>query len=767
LIEPEHFMARDTMAFSRVAGRRLVAPVEATTIRADLPVAELATRPVAEVAAAPPLVAREAVLFPTQRIEEARVVDPALFEMTRKVRFRPGKVIPGMVVVPEQGQTRAALGLPVAAADPVDPDQVFQSADGRAQLYLPQYHLAQRTVSGAAQYVIGLTQDEGGQWVLRLGLIRRRPAAVAATVTTEIDHELMLQLRYRVVKSDGGSMTKALDFTEIGAGADGSVVAGLRLATLAERDQVLAAITTSGSACGVVVTRSVRVAVPVEGQADRFRGVTRGLVQAAEPDPLFLNPALHPYITAGTGLPPAGNGPGLVARQVQFEGAFHDYWQDAVDPTCVYYLPDAFRLARRETPAPFVPMMTVRIDPGPTPEAEPLATLELAATPWTNPKRLEAARRDFARKLPAEPGAAPTTTLPELGGELGEAVGGLLGEFLRKNKAAPGTPLGDMLTNALGLKVDDASLARIRMEPLPVDKVTLWLALPGAGGGGLAERPAARVDLRSAMVVAETLPLSAFQQVYDALMGGAVSLMRGELRAETGGGVVKRIPVDLRFDRMNGPLFETTVTPGAEPGHFTLRLVNAVECPVRIEGIAGSLLVGGHELPTTESALRALPVTLQPGEDYTLFLTPKRQLADLPGGPKIEPLLDFSRVKLEAQAEAIWAEILDADTTAEARRKVRVKLFPGMFDAPDGKPENRAFAVIVQFENGPSVELTPDRPEGEVVLPGGSVTDLVLRRGGTGGYRYKSLVIRRSARISDPDWRDETTDILVPLLPEG
>ena len=111
--------------------------------------------------------------------------------------------------------------------------------------------------------------------------------------------------------------------------------------------------------------------------------------------------------------------------------------------------------------------------------------------------------------------------------------------------------------------------------------------------------------------------------------------------------------------------------------------------------------------------------------------------------------------------------MLDADTTAEARRRVRVKLFPGMFDAPDGKPENRAFAVIVSFENGPSLELTPEASEGEVVLPGGSVTDLVLRRAGTGGYRYKCMVIRRSARITDPDWRSDASDILVPLLPEG
>ena len=765
-------MARDTMAFTRVAGRRMVDAGALTAMHVEAPIQMLEARPLAEVAAAPPVLAREAMLFPTARLAEARVTNPELFERTRKMRVRPGLIVPIRPedLQPDIGSTRGELALPVAAADPVDPDQVFASADATRGLYLPRYGLAQRTVSGAEQYEIRIAAGADGQWALRLGLVRVRPPGVTPEAAPgEIDHELMVQLRYQVLKSDGGTITKTLDFTEIGATADGAaVIAQLRLASLAERDQVLGAITTANSACGVVVTRSVRVAVPVPGQVERFRAVTRGLAQAVEPDPLFLNPALHRYVMDGVAPATGATGPGLVARQLQFEGAFHDYWEDAVDPACIYYLPDAFRLARRENPAPFLPMMTVRVVPGPTPEAEPLATLEFAATPWNNPRRLEAARREFASKLPLQPGDdAPRPVVPELGGDLGGALGGLLGDLLKKNKAAPGTPLGAALTKALGLEVDDARLGRIRMEPLPVEKAALWLALPGATGGGLVERPAAQIDLRTAVVVSETLPLSAFQLIYDALMGGSVSLMRGELRVEPGGGVVKRIPFETRFDRMNGPMFETEVTAGAKPGQFSIRLTNGVESPVVMSGINGSLLVDGHELPTTETVSQALPVTLAPGESMVVGLVPKRALANLPGGPAIAPMLDFGKVALQPDSAALWAVILDADTTAEARRRVRVKLFPGMFDAADGKPENRAFAVIVQFEGGQSVELTPEQPEREVMLAGGSVTDLVLRRAGTGSYRYRCQVIRRSARISDADWREDTTDLLIPLLPEG
>lgn len=744
-------MPRDPRLMSHVAARSPVAFRPQTMTagpQSDVTVRQLQARPLAEVVAAQPIVRREAVLFPTDRLEEARVINPELFFQARRIRPRP-ELQPGPGQV---GQTRAGLGLPVAAGDPVEPNQIFQSADGQQALYLPRYGLARRQVSGSEQYILRLQASEGGAWTLRIGLQRQRPTMIPAEVTAELEHELLVQLRYQVNTSDGGTVTKTLDFTEIGTTAEGLVSAGLPLASLAERDQVLAAITSAGSACGVIVTRSVRVAVPVQGQPEQFRAVTRGLPQTADPDPLFLNPALHPYVMGGLAQPAAGASPGLVMKQLAYEGSFHDYWLDAVDPTCVYYLPDAFRLARRESPAPFLPLLRVRIDPGSTPEAEPVATMELAATPWTNPKRLLAARREFAKALPVQPGDAPKPIVPELGNRLGGSIG---------------RALGDVLSDALGLQDDDARVALMRLEPLPIETASLWLALPGAEGGGLRERPAAQIDLRTAVILSETMPLSSFQSVYEALMGGAVSLMRGEVRVTPGATATKRIPMELRFDRMNGSLFETTVTPGETSGSFSIRLVNAVECPVTIQAIDGFLLVGGHEVATDESTTPPLPLALKPGEECTVSLSPKRPLINLPGATPILPMLDFSRVKLEVDGEALWAAVLDADTTLEARRRVRVKLFPGMFDAPDGKPESRAFAVIVNFENGPSLELTPEKPEGEVVLAGGSVTELVLRRAGTGEYRYKCKVIRRSLRLTDPDWHSDSTDILVPLLPEG
>ena len=61
--------------------------------------------------------------------------------------------------------------------------------------------------------------------------------------------------------------------------------------------------------------------------------------------------------------------------------------------------------------------------------------------------------------------------------------------------------------------------------------------------------------------------------------------------------------------------------------------------------------------------------------------------------------------------------ILASDALAPASRKVTVKLFEGMFDAASGRPEEKALAIIVRFESGPAVELTPNRMEGEEELP--------------------------------------------------
>jgi hypothetical protein len=686
------------------------------------------------------------------------------------------------------GATREELALPVASSDPVDPDKLFEAPSGAQRYYLPSYQLARRVVSGSEQYEIRMAPGEAGQWTLRVALGKTRPAGASDPAATELEHDLLLQLVYRLTKSDGGTITKTIEFTSLGETEDKSAVIGLmNFASPGERDQALAAITTSGSGCGIVATRSVRVAVPIAGAAGRFRPVTRGFPQAVDPDPLFLNPQLHPYLFDGA-VPRGGSGPGLVARQLQFEGRFYDYWEDAADPTCIFYLPDAFRLARRDKPSPFTPLMSVRVVAGATPEADPMISFEFVATPWSDTRRLEAARREFAKRLPMPPGSptpqpasTPRPGQPGggLAGSLGGVLGGLLGGDPRATAAAAGVvggvvggllgggdpvaTAGSALASLLGVKPEDERASRIRLEPVPVEKASFWLVLPGATGGGLVERPTAQIDVRTALVVSETLPMADFQTVYDSLVGGAVAIMKGEVRCDFGGGAAGKIPLDARFDRMNGELLEPVIELGERAGAFRITLTNAVESPVQISSLNASLLIRGMEVGAAARADATLPMQLAPGESVALMVSP---LKEPPNNAEVEPMLDLSGVKPLLDSEKLWAAILDADTAAESKRTVRVKLFPGMFDAPSGNPADKAFAVLVQFDGGPSVELTPEKAEAEVKLAS-SVSDIVLRRASAGGYRYKCQIIRRSARLADSEWRSDTTDLLVPLLPAG
>lgn len=656
------------------------------------------------------------------------------------------------------GATREELGLPVAATDPVEDNGVFEAAAGPERYHLGRYRLARRVVSGSEQYRIRMAAGEDGVWTLEVTLDRVRPDGIADG-TLELDHELLLQLVYRLTTSDGTAIPKTLDFTEVGETEDGTaVVARLRFASPAERDQALAAITTSGAGCGLIATRSIRVAAPIAGSPGRYRPVTRGMRQAVEPDPLFLNAALHPYLHDGARPAGDGGGHGLETRQLKHESRFHNYWVDATDPAHVYYLPDAFRLARREKPGPFTPLMTVRPVQGATPDAEPLMAFEFVATPWVDAARLEAARREFAKALPKPPRPEGT---PAPAGGLGGLLGTVLGEVIS------GGDVAGALGQLLGVDAADERAALIRMEPLPVEKASFWLALPGAAGGGLVERPAAQIDVRTAVIVSETLSMADFQAVYDALIGGAVAIMKGEVRVELRPGAFERMPFDGRFDRMNGELMDAAITPGAQSGQFTIALTNAIESPVEVSAIKASLLARGVEADANASFATPLPQRLAPGETLTLTVAPKKPLpTPLPQGMTVDPLLDFAGVKVVPDSEAIWTAILDADTAVEAQRTIRVKLFAGMFDAPSGDAADRALAVIVQFEGGASVELTPEKPEGEAKLSS-PIGDIILKRAAAGGYRYKTQIIRRSSRPIDAEWRSDSADLLIPLLPEG
>ncbi|MBC4018134.1 hypothetical protein H7965_22840 [Siccirubricoccus deserti] len=615
----------------------------------------------------------------------------------------------GLAYAGDTGLSREELALPVAPGQEVTDTVTYEPAvPGTPPMHLPQYRLARRGTTGTGGYEIRFGQAPDGAPILTLRLEKQRaPQIPAGTATAELPHEILLRLTYRLVLAGGGGATKELAFQEIGETADGlSLVATLRFSGPAERDQALAAVTNLEGGAGLLITRSVRVAIPVVGSPNRFRPVTRALEQVAEPNPFFFNPDLNRDLFEG---PRPGAGQlGLSPHQVAQGDRFHTYWQDTARPNTAYYLPNAFRLARRGKPAPFLPVVATRLAPGATGPENAAMVLEFVATPFTDPDRLAAARQALAAKLlPA--GASP----------------------------------------------DD-----IVFEPLQVEKASLWMALPGAVG--FTERPGALIDLRSGLTHVETLPLPAFQAVYDALMGGSVALMRGEVRVDLGSGVTDRIPFEARFDTMNGNLVEVQAAPGLAPGSFALTLTNAIESPLTVASLGGLLRAAGQDVAATIGEFsQPLPAELAPGASLSCVLTPAA-----PAPAEAQPVLDLDGLRVRPDAAGLWEVILDTTTPNEISRTIRVKLFPAMFEAPDGNAAEPALAVLVQFERGTTLELTPEKPEAELRLPI-PIGSIVLRSAaGPSGYRYRCSVIRRSSRATDSEWREDSSDLLVPLLPK-
>jgi hypothetical protein len=690
--------------------------------------------------------------------DNLRVLDPGLW-----------KRIGGTMPPTTPGQTREQLGLPVAPGADLADTQIFEAATGGKRYHLPRYRLARHLVNGVDQYVIRIERSAQGDWVLRAALEKfRAPEIPATTATEELDHDLLLRLTYRLAVAGGGMTTKELPFQELGESADGlSVVGVLRFATPAERDQALAAITTNDGAAGILVTRSVQVGIPVSpaGAPPLFRAVTRGLQMVAEPNPLFLNLELNRYLYDGAA--PGGGGPGLTAFQVKWQDRFFSYWQDAARPQIFYYLPDSFRVARRSA-APFYPMMAIRVAAGGAKPEDARMTLELAATPWIDPARLAAAGRELARKLPAAPApdAPPAGASGGPAGGLGGVLGGLIGGAIGGGQGQQaGSQIGAVIGAAVGAGAtggadDDAAASGLQFEPLIVSKAALWLALPGAGGAGLVERPGAQVDVRAALFDAETLTLTEFQSVYDALFGGSLALLRGELRIDLGGGAAERVPFSARLDDTNGDLLQTAIAVGPTPDSLQLTLTNAIESPVTVPRLDAWLRRGKDRVPALLGGM-ALPLELAPGQSVSVVLQPS---AALPGAGPPEPIVDLSAARAKPDPGLVWAALLDPSTPADYARAITVQAVASMFDPPPDKPDDRVLSILVQFESGGTVQLTPDKPQAETSVRQ-PLADIVLRRGGVPTYRYRCQLVRRSGRLADRDWRSDSFDILVPELP--
>lgn len=706
-----------------------VRPIRAH-VRADGIVRERAIeaveRSVAHETIAMPLVTPIAVArLPIEvvRVDATRPIDLRISPAMAAVAFRSSSRLHDLLVGGRKlGVTRAEVKVPIAPTgtvtdtvrfeDPVVPDAFY---------YLPRYRVA----TNGAQYAIRLGR-RGDVWALTVRLVPEVAEEIGAAGGGQpIEHQVAVTLRYERAVAGGITQALSLVFDEVTReGAE--VVATAVLPTIEAKDATYLALLSSTTR--LEVARTIRVAIPLvqrplrpltmiphHGLGDRFERVPDLPVLEPAPPAETRYREEHRELLWTAEPQPFQILPDLhpyafedvvasipasaepVARSVVFEQRAHVYYQDPVERHRFYYLPDSYQLLRRST-VPRAPAMRVELATTGTGLDDMLVSIGYAAGPRVRAGRLAAAVRELEPHLPA----GQTT---------------------------------------------------ISLEPLMTTNLRLSLALPGAGIS-YQDRPNVAVELDALSDMIENLRFSDFRALFDAMFTTSSLLFCGVVELGVGDEAAHSIPFTGRMDELIGQVLESSHQPIPASGGALLTLANVIESPVRVGVVAVTLRYGDTAI---EGALSdaSLPLELAAGASATLTVTPA---SPPPNGvePAVELTLD--QIEVVPDREAVLESVLQTEVAPEVERVIVVKVPAVMFDPTAADP---LLAVVIQFENGSTVDLTAGATEANAVVRT-RVSTLLLETADSQAYRYKLEIIRVSSRKRDTEWRTDSFGILYP-----
>lgn len=432
------------------------------------------------------------------------------------------------------------------------------------------------------------------------------------------------------------------------------------------------------------------------------------LRQVLTPEPFTFSPTLHSYIFDGVS--PGGGGNQLIRYALVRDGRYHTYLQDASRPWVVYVFPDEFAIARRPV-APFWPFVTVRVSSS----ADGLTTtviLDYVVAPVVDQARLVAARA----ALLADP-------------SFGEQ--------------------------------------RVEFQPYLTEDVSFTTDRPTESGSSIERRPDAALLLRSALKDTLSMPLGDFLLLYDAMQGQTASLFSGHVDIGTGGGGPEVVPFLAKMSDLQGEIFGYRATLGAD-GLLDVQLTNRIESPVDVHALDVTLVQDGAT--ATRGLVRSgLPKEgLLPDEVLAVRVEPETALdaAALP-----ELAFDLRGVTVRPDSERIWAAILDTTSVAYFRI-ITVKVLASLFDVVPGQEERQIRAVLVEFEDNGTAELTaPTTPDPstafvlDTVRVDYDIDDVVLHRTVSRAYHYTVTVIRKNGQQDrDAQPTTATAETLFPAV---
>ncbi|MBX9401652.1 hypothetical protein K4L06_10030 [Lysobacter sp. BMK333-48F3] len=413
---------------------------------------------------------------------------------------------------------------------------------------------------------------------------------------------------------------------------------------------------------------------------------------------LFFDPQLHPYVY------PAGsrNNPGAsrwVVHSLRYpagSGRSHPYFQDLSDPSRIYYLPDAFKLARRSE-TPHAPSLVFRVDQGDTPD-DVMVDLTCEVRPVTDGERLLAARRELAAQVPA------SADNPQREFEL---------RLLRASS-------------------------------------TLQLAL-NRNGGVRTEAVPATIDWDNGFTFNERFEFAAFQEAVAVLMTTSNSnLLQGHVVVSSGVNENVTVPVRLNFADMEGEMFQSIETPDPQTGAVAVQLINATESKLRFQRLPtwisrGESLVEGR----IDGLDLSQPIEIEPEQRVAFTVQP---LAPPPGTLPADAIFDTGSVRSVPDGEAIMKYVLDDSIEQETVRPVLIETAADIL-LNAGQPDGEIHSIIVEFRGNRSAVLNAANLQAEVEVPV-PLMDILLRRDSEGYYDYRQTVVYKSGRSAPATaWR--------------
>jgi hypothetical protein len=345
----------------------------------------------------------------------------------------------------------------------------------------------------------------------------------------------------------------------------------------------------------------------------------------------------------------------------------HFYFQDRMDATAVYFLPDEFRIKRDE--ASHLPLLSVSV----LGDGSRLS-LSYVAVPVWDPKRIEAA-------------------LPQL-----QRVG--------------------VPREVTALRLFAAGNATLRLK------------LPNGdpqGGPGLVDQSKASVQTDLAISGNVNLAKDDFAAVFRDLLTSASGYLSGEVVVVVDEHTI-RLPFVSRATQFVGEVLEVAVDYASATA-LKLTARNVIESPVVIKKLPILLQRNDKEVALRSSSpTPALPVTLAPAnEEHPIGEEVELLLESTDGSLNGTLLYDLSQVTVEVDGDALFNCILDQTLAVHQTRELQINILASLLPPPPSPQAQVNVEVELLGSSGVVIFTSGAPPEGSLFFAKSLLLQIPLR----------------------------------------